>query len=251
MAPRRCVFCDRTPVTKEHVWPRWISGLLKEYGPFTVNTPEDAVRAARELDHQVRWVCGSCNGGWMSDLETTTRPLLETMILANPETRLLAPADQVRLARWAMKTFLVASLLNGDRVGIEEAAFRRACDRQGLPHPSRTFIWLSAYDQDTHAVQCRLSAMARHGSDDPPYLGAYGRIALFRVLFEIAHFNEAAPISLPGAIWWDDVATRLWPATGETRMWPERRLAFPSGSVDAWRVTDPLPAETLDRFRRQ
>ena len=123
------------PVTREHVWPSWISKVLQEYGPFSLRALDLPERVTPEFDTKVKRVC-------------------------------------------------------------------------------------------TH-----------------------GRMTVFRVLFEIAHFNPGVEPVLPGAIAWEDFAIRIWPPTGEARMWPENRLAFRADSLDAMRVTDRLPPEALDRYR--
>lgn len=251
MAERRqCVFCGSEPVTREHVWPRWISALLGDRGPFHVReAPGRVDRTARELDLVVKRVCAGCNGGWMARLEEAVKPVLTPMILASPPQQLLAPAGQTRLARWAMKTLLMAALLNSDRGGLEEAEFVQHLARRGLPDRERTFIYLSAYDQNTHAIQSRVSAIAVPDSNNPPFMGSHGRIAIGHVLFEVAHFNSGVSPHLPGGIWWEDNALRIWPATGQPRMWPEKGRAFRPDIFESWRVTDQLPPEVLDRYR--
>src|SRR5688572_30048282 len=88
---RTCLFCDETTLTREHVWPDWISKYL--YGAPTKDrfratrfdgpnrTPVGAPFKASELNHKARIVCASCNSGWMSELETHAKPVLQPLLL--------------------------------------------------------------------------------------------------------------------------------------------------------------------------
>lgn len=244
---RVCVFCGGAPVTKEHVWPQWISGLLDRWGPFKITRMDDPMRWAPALDIQVRRVCGSCNSGWMSDLETRAQPVLEPLILAKPDTRLLSPAEQRILASWAMKTTLMAALIESSTAAFPAAEYERFLKKRLQPSKS-TCIWLGARGGNTSAAQLRLKEIVPAGTDGPR-LGVYARLTAFRTLFELASFDSAPAPRLPGAELWDDIAIRLWPPLGESRVWPEKRLAFNDESAERHPVTEP-PPNTRQRGRR-
>lgn len=57
------------------------------------------------IDFQVKRVCGPCNHGWMSELESRAQPLLTRIF--NGSTTTLTPAHQLLLATWATKTAIV------------------------------------------------------------------------------------------------------------------------------------------------
>ncbi|MEU1366621.1 hypothetical protein ABZ454_10850 [Streptomyces sp. NPDC005803] len=104
-----CVFCGGTPLTKEHVLPRWLKVAMDP----TVRTVR-YVRLSRDgvqrhdappLNDQVKVVCSDCNSGWMNQLEEDVRPFLPDLIRGLPCT--LDSVRQRSLASWALKTILM------------------------------------------------------------------------------------------------------------------------------------------------
>ena len=111
-----CIFCGGRPVTAEHVLPKWLAGILQQGRGRFLGTVE-YVRAGqpaqarphvsrKELLAPVRIVCKDCNGGWMSQLQTDAKVLLEPMVLDQGRTW-MASEDQALLARWAALTALL------------------------------------------------------------------------------------------------------------------------------------------------
>ena len=100
-----CMFCREKATTKEDVWPLW---LMKRF-PTSSMGRIDAERGGQKLGNwltakprlKVKWLCASCNNGWMSTLENETKPVLES-ILDDKSKELYAPA-QLTIARWAVK----------------------------------------------------------------------------------------------------------------------------------------------------
>src|SRR4051794_11471516 len=77
MAPKTCVFCGSGgKLTGEHVFGDWLSriglsteSVLQAAGPL--NRSLRRMGVTRPFGWTVRDVCGPCNNGWMSRLETT------------------------------------------------------------------------------------------------------------------------------------------------------------------------------------
>lgn len=148
---RACIFCGRTPLTKEHLIGRWAGRFVdrerrnifqrsdREGEP---PQPGDTRRwQANSYDRQARVVCEDCNGGWMSDLETAVSLLLDPEAL---DGRQLDPKEQALLATWAMKTALTMDAAQSphDRVIPFEVARRFGRDRQ-LPDGAQ--VWMASY----------------------------------------------------------------------------------------------------------
>jgi hypothetical protein len=124
--PRQCLFCDNAANTLEHVWPLWILQSLNaiqpirhtigKNPPFYVNNPAIKVRA----------VCGTCNERWMSDLETSNRPIIGALMhdISTP----IDTSQQADFAAWMMKTAMVIDFMNRQRpqfyTSTERAALR-------------------------------------------------------------------------------------------------------------------------------
>jgi hypothetical protein len=110
-----CPFCDGPgPFTREHVVAQWISETLTQMEPdepdwWTHYSAGGILTRNREHPSPnpgptvvVRAVCGTCNSGWMSDVEGTARPVLEPMIRGKQVS--LSAQRQLDVAAWAAKT---------------------------------------------------------------------------------------------------------------------------------------------------
>ena len=157
-----CVFCGASPLTKEHVYPRWLRGTFGE---------SEAVRTYRQVargpvkpskptvpfDWTVRSVCRICNGGWMSKLETKVKLLLTPMLLGDAVT---LGAEQTRtLAVWVFKTVLMIHEQGRTDTPLIPLRLFRQLYRHGAP-PAAVRIWVGALDQplDANVVATRASA---------------------------------------------------------------------------------------------
>ncbi|MEZ5343767.1 MAG: hypothetical protein R2706_20730 [Acidimicrobiales bacterium] len=112
---RRCIFCEAAgPLTREHVIPLWLTEIISDQEP---ETPDWRIHYSSgglvERDRQysvpdptviVRAVCGSCNTGWMSELEQRVQPLIGPMVGGHRTT--LDPRQQLEVATWASKTMM-------------------------------------------------------------------------------------------------------------------------------------------------
>lgn len=115
---RRCAFCDRTDLSKEHFGPKWMRPYFAlPFDPVRTSWSQIRTEGGRLKSHRektrpghvvatkFRVVCSACNNGWMSELEERAKPIL-MRILAN-ETFDLTTEDQCLLARWiALKTIV-------------------------------------------------------------------------------------------------------------------------------------------------
>lgn len=118
-----CIFCETGSSFKdrEHVFPRWI---LKELGILTqreqysetiteinkVGQPifNVIVRQTKNYDNYVSpYVCDDCNGGWMSNLEGSVKPVLLPLIHGIKSFGKLSKEERILISRWAIKTTCV------------------------------------------------------------------------------------------------------------------------------------------------
>lgn len=107
-----CIFCGkdfRPGARGEDIVPNWYAKLIgHQPGTVTVGvfeftgesaeyTRQSQTAAAKEF--RLREVCTECNGGWMSALEQTAKPLLVPLMLGAATA--LPYGDVVTLAEWA------------------------------------------------------------------------------------------------------------------------------------------------------
>jgi hypothetical protein len=95
----KCVFCGETGVTKSHIWPDWLDAYLPpraenylqtvgEVNTFlpTMRRPAIERRVGRgdARAKKPRNVCRSCNGGWMSQIESNAKEALIPLLQGLP-----------------------------------------------------------------------------------------------------------------------------------------------------------------------
>jgi len=88
-----CIFCGSTPTTNEHVISRWAADVVNQ-DPRGIATDSRHARYAdtdgervelqewgsKHIDFKGNCVCGKCNGGWMSGIESDARVVVTPMI---------------------------------------------------------------------------------------------------------------------------------------------------------------------------
>jgi len=104
---RGCIFCGKTPTTREHILPQWVSRLLVK-SPRGFPSKNRMIRRSGSGEHiwqshepinfVAKCVCADCNGGWMSDIEHDAQSVLTSMIVGQ-RTTLDAEAQGV-VATW-------------------------------------------------------------------------------------------------------------------------------------------------------
>jgi hypothetical protein len=131
--PGKCIFCGGSGLSKEHVWPLWARDLLpRRIGGTHVKGEVTSVRgnphktAERKLKNfegnvttiQLRRVCGRCNNGWMSKLETQAKPILSPLILGQPS--ILSADSQRVIATWIVMKFMITEFYNPEVIATPQ-----------------------------------------------------------------------------------------------------------------------------------
>lgn len=138
-----CIFCGNRPLTKEHIFPRWLAKILTAE---VVGSHVSSIRTQRSVaggssvqewpaadvaSFVARVVCGECNSGWMSEMEAQAQSVLETMVRGEKTT--LMPVNQLDLAAWTtLKSYIVEYALGDEIVAAD--VDRRSLMSAG--HPS-------------------------------------------------------------------------------------------------------------------
>ena len=148
---RRCVFCGSQPTTKEHGLPRWVDTFFNTPPLDSTQISDDFVPRAHGQrntvsGYEIRAVCKSCNGGWLSILESEARPIIGPMV-AGCGTVLNRDAQNT-VATWVIKTCLILALRNPKKQ--QTASIIRLCEslfaeRRSLEHFQ---IAVGAYTRD-------------------------------------------------------------------------------------------------------
>lgn len=106
---RICIFCQQQrKLTNEHIFPDWLQKHLGVQGEILYIYSTDSEEPKRKLiygSHLNGKVCGSCNGGWMNDIEKAVRPIIVSMLDCVSSIRITAD-QSMTLAWWVYKTSL-------------------------------------------------------------------------------------------------------------------------------------------------
>lgn len=78
MSKDTCLFCDNKPGSREHLIADWILKKVPSKSMITGFIGRHEQVECRELI--VKSVCGDCNGGWMSDIESLNMPIMGPLI---------------------------------------------------------------------------------------------------------------------------------------------------------------------------
>jgi hypothetical protein len=119
LPPRVCIFCERRPLSEEHLFPLWLRKIVPLTGPnkhtaliFNKDYDTDELVegtmtfAGPPAARQFKIVCTSCNTGWMHELEEAVSPIISPLILG--EKRILSEADQSIICKWAALKTIIA-----------------------------------------------------------------------------------------------------------------------------------------------
>jgi hypothetical protein len=237
--PRTCVFCGGTPLTREHVLPRWLRAAFPDADGRAVHVRESLtnqhVREGSLLDATAKIVCGDCNSGWMNDLEAEVRDFLPRMIRGRPI--MLGAKRQAALAIWCVKTVMMLQTTHPkeDQQAIPAEDYA-ALFRDRQPN-AMTTVWAGYLRDVPHPhpnvdnpvefigepLRCDVTIQNEHGTET---ISGHAFVATLR----LGHFVTQAirigpaefPINLTPVKLWPYLAV-LWPADGVQR-WPPRAI---------------------------
>ncbi len=178
--PRCCIFCGGTPVSKEHLFAKWMHPYLPESIDIWPEGKRHRLTLTRTVGGQefvgpiikgkfyspgkirskkLRIACEPCNNGWMSRLQTTAKPILLPFILGEWTT--LTPTSQRILAAWiTMYTMVVEK--SDERVETITSAERRAfkdLEEKRVP-PGNWRIWIFSHEDERNPSSWWIKTLA-------------------------------------------------------------------------------------------
>ena len=150
---RTCMFCDGRASTKEDAWPLWLVRMFPEPpGGVSVEAERKGtvLEPWRQRGHfmKIRYVCQSCNNGWMSALENEAKPLIQRLLSDG-----VVDLEKEReiIARWVLKTCMVFEAAGGSGWFYTKA--ERSTVREGTIPAGYTAFW-AARCVDLSAIYC-------------------------------------------------------------------------------------------------
>ncbi len=173
----------------------------------------------------VKFVCTSCNSGWMSRLENRVKPIVEGLLSDNGVT--FDSSDQTSLAMWAVKNAMVFEVLRPAGTPWFFTDSERKDLRESLQIPPLTSVWIAKCVEFTGPyVSARDLGGYAEISGDPVrafvITMGFGSLAI-QVL--VGKLTSSIPQSStitgdlrPGP--WDQVTIQIWPVQSERVAWP-------------------------------
>lgn len=236
---RVCMFCQGKASTREDVWPSWltrrapVSGTARIYAERReLNLGSWPIKQPKLL---VKWLCRSCNNGWMSRLESEAKPVIES-ILDDTLDNLDASA-QMTLAVWAAKTAMVLEAVDSDRIWFYSEDERNLM-RVARVIPVRTSIWI-AKCVDQSSVYSAAENLRTTLDDDG--IHAYATTMAFGSL-AIQVVTIRTPVMIPAGVAvtydvsegpWDQTLVQVWPITQASQLWPPKHGLVGELGLDA------------------
>jgi hypothetical protein len=237
MAPkhsRKCIFCARGNLSKEHFWPAWaaehLPGGLARKETFEISNASTArtrtVSRPGSLKHKkLRLVCEPCNNEWMSVIENDAKRVVLPMLLG--QSLFLEESAQRLLARWiALKVMVVdQSRPHHAVIGSQE---RKAFMEQGTMtdhlHIELARCGASPWNLAMARRTANLFPMEKRRED---LVGGQNvQTTTFGIGQLVVHCiaRAADAVNLVKMIAFSKPLIKLWPLTGSALIWPPKPL---------------------------
>ena len=223
---RTCIFCHNKASTTEDAWPLW---LMKRF-PASSTSRMDAERGGRKLGSwlmakpklPVKWLCATCNNGWMSGLESKTKPVLESIL--DDKLNDMDTLSQWTLACWAVKTAMVLECLNPKRTRFYSDSERQSM-RATQSLPPRTSVWIAKCINQPNIYSAAKDLRTTLG--DGGFHAYTTTMAFGSLAFQIVSIKTPATISENVTLTydvseglWDQTLLQIWPPSQKSLAWP-------------------------------
>lgn len=249
----RCLFCgSRKELTDEHVFAKAIRIRMPKV--TTVRTVEGSqlLNASSALNVVLkRAVCGTCNRGWMGNLERSFVGALGDQ-LSTPAQRHLDPIRQERVATWAIKVALLLGLYTSTR-GSDSSSFVPNSNLRWLWHhqaapspPPNAQVWLGTLSNP--GPQLAHFQPSWFAMNDGVPLAYFVTFSLGYIVFQVYGSEVLSPkdpgaqpklpaLNPPPAL--RQTITEIWPGSGHDAVWPTMRPAVAAQleTLEGWPET--------------
>jgi hypothetical protein len=264
---RTCLFCERTDLSLEHVWPKWISKSLfgaPQRGRFTASRfsgpdrlPVGKSFTAAEFNHQARFVCArngkGCNQTWMSQLEREAQGVLLPLLRGQNVT--LDKYDQVVLRAWIVLRSMIFAVAASD---TSAGRFYSREEHQSFAHESLepfdgAYIWIFQFRSSQWVARTNVVNGGLDTSPGGPQAHRFqvvtANVGRFGFQICVARWPEPRRLKLdsPEVRMFQPAMAMLWPHASDTIEWPPGNAYLTDDHYD--RLLDRLvkPGMQLER----
>ncbi len=225
------MFCGATGVTKAHVFAESWTSLFDEPNDtrehevvhrYTdpVTGEQRVLKRAKTFALKSRKVCGTCNSGWLRELEERVKPLMAAFAANSPI--VLTRDEQADLALWATASSLIAMGLDPEAQAFADAELARRIYRDRRPTAGMD-IWLGA---NAHGEMGWFGSHTLNINQAPEHRGAWGASITFgyAVIHLVCHDLPNLRMRLKSDA--HRSLRRIWGAS-ERIAWPPRLIMQP------------------------
>jgi hypothetical protein len=226
------MFCGRPADSYEHIFSDWLRNVLpsdqKTYhyrraiGPGSTELQEWERRPFRE---KTRFVCGKCNGGWMSRLESAVKPILVPAITREGLPYVLDERGQYLAATWALKTGFILDVTQSKEPLAPRFLIDSLYARMRPPH--QVTIWIGAHyrarEDPVNSVYVPRPLGLEPSEETPDAPSGSGHayfLAVAGVCFLIIGHHYGNRVVFTCGEPWKDALIKIWPIEA-------RQISFP------------------------
>ena len=237
---RRCIFCGNSPTSREHMYPQWVTALLANdprrfpLGPkeqVIIRGGEETHRWAtkRPLDFVTRTVCGSCNNGWMSEIEGKAIPYIKPMIEASQAVTLDQEAQRIVGTWMVLRAMIFRSARNQPIPDAEQEWLTWFYANRTVP--PRWIVWIGVYDglliahYETNAVHPYTSSQ-RDLLNTSDFRGIVLGSIIGHLAFKVAGLGRASVLDKTGS-----ALLRIAPPKQSEVEWPPEAVITDSNVI--------------------
>ena len=241
-----CIFCGSTltPLSVEHVIPKWARRAFDIQGPVTVSASEQPKPTRRQVGRPMGALnvvlkdalCESCNNGWLGgQLEKDAASILKSMAVERKPVVLDAGMQRL-VALWAVKTVLLFEMAmrqmypDDPRIeGYVPSELELALLWRDKIPPPRSRVWLACWDcRQSVPVRYEPSSAMLPASDGSEVAGHLATFSLGYVAFQVFTVDPLAAEQHGAVAWNTHVPESLRPVVD--RIWPQPQPVIPEVS---------------------
>jgi len=228
--PGKCIFCEGTSLTKEHLFADWLRELFPRtskdthtYGTITSWEPKPVFSGHVVQGHsgskRIRKVCRTCNSGWISGIDERAKQAVTPLIKG--DSIVVADEAQLTIATWLAKISMVGDSIQPYKSVVLQSERKWIKDKR--EPPPLWEVWLGSYGGNMwrdlaifqHSGRLNLSAVTGPGNFsgyvETTTIGIGKMLALV-----IGNENAALPLNIGNAA---AVLKRIWPISNAFT-WP-------------------------------
>jgi hypothetical protein len=222
-AVKECAFCPETAeLTAEHIIPQWMERLFPGKSNMKYKDGKGRISewSSLKIDWKARVVCGPCNNGWMSDIESQhAMPVLTPFIVGEVRNIPITQGIARSLALFAFKTAVVMDHAHHRGKPWFSKRLRYAF-REDQTISSEVQMWMCGTFGKRRAIDLHSGYFSGNLPLAYPVNSYVCTVAIGHLVFQVhnsKHFGKTRLYPLPI---FDAVAVPFWPRLPMGVSWP-------------------------------